>query len=116
VEEIVYDRLLNRLGSMIAVVGEQQLSMLPVTDNDLSGRGQAALALGTAYGLITGRQKFGNADDNFWKELEAARAQVTERTAEGGALRITHIPSKLAKVVTTAFLPFEVRKKVSDDT
>ncbi|MFZ1573667.1 MAG: helicase-related protein [Chromatiaceae bacterium] len=34
VEEIVFDRLLTRLGNMIAVVGEQQLSMLPVTEED----------------------------------------------------------------------------------
>jgi superfamily II DNA/RNA helicase len=34
VEEIVYDRLLNRLGNMITVVGEQQFSMLPVTEED----------------------------------------------------------------------------------
>ncbi len=86
------------------------------SDNELSGRAQGALALGTAYGLITGRQKFGNADDNFWKELDAARALVMERTAEGGALRIMHIPPSLGNLVTTAFLPFEVKKKVTDDT
>lgn len=34
VEEIVYDRLLNRLGSMISVVGDQQVSLLPVTEED----------------------------------------------------------------------------------
>ena len=50
-------------------------------DNQRSGRAQAALALETAYGLITGRQKFGNADDNFWKELDACWRLVAERTA-----------------------------------
>lgn len=34
VEEIVYDRLLNRLGSMISVVGDQPVSLLPVTEED----------------------------------------------------------------------------------
>ncbi|MBV5336319.1 SWF/SNF helicase family protein, partial [bacterium] len=34
VEEIVYGRLLDRLGSMIAVVGDQQVPMLPVTEED----------------------------------------------------------------------------------
>jgi hypothetical protein len=56
------------------------------SDNELSGRAQAALALGTAYGLITSRKAYGNADENFWKELDALRAQIAERTAEGGRL------------------------------
>jgi hypothetical protein len=42
-------------------------------DNQQSGRAQAALALGTAYGFIAGRQKLGSADANFWKELDACR-------------------------------------------
>ena len=86
------------------------------SDNELSGRAQAALALGTAFGLITSRRKFGNADDNFWRELDALRDQITERTANGGAMRVMHIPSCLGRLATTAFLPFEVKKKVTDDT
>jgi hypothetical protein len=86
------------------------------SDNELSGRAQAALVLGVAYGLITGRQKYGNADDNFWKELDGVRNQIAERTTNGGALRVMYIPSCLGNVAATAFLPFEVKQKISDDT
>ncbi len=86
------------------------------SDNELSGRAQAALALGTAYGMITSRQKFGNVDVNFWKELDGVRHQTEARTANGGALRVMHIPSCLGKVATTAFLPFEAKRRITDDT
>jgi len=85
-------------------------------DNERSARAQAALSLGTAYGMITSRQKVGNADDNFWKELERARGQAQERTAHGSALRVMHIPSQLESVLTTGFVPFDVRQKISDDS
>ena len=86
------------------------------TDNERSGRAQAALSLGTAYGFITGRQRVHNADENFWRELNAARTQLAERTAAGGAFRVMYIPECLGKIVGTAFLPFEVRPKISDQT
>jgi len=84
-------------------------------DNQRSGRAQAALALGTAYGLIAGRQKFGNADDNFWKELDACRRLVAERTAQGGGLSVQRVPSVYDQVAT-AFVPFEVKRKISDES
>lgn len=85
-------------------------------DNILSGKAQAALSLGVAFGSITSRQKFGNGDPNFWKEIDAWRAQIESRTAAGGALRVQHIPSDLSNVASTAFLPFDVKRKVSEDT
>ena len=83
-------------------------------DNQRSGRAQAALALGTALGLITGRQKTGGADDNFWKELDACRKLVIERTAQGGGLSIQRVP-RVYDQVATAWVPFDVKRKISED-
>jgi hypothetical protein len=58
----------------------------------------------------------GNGEPNFWKELEALRAQIAERTAEGGAMRVTQIPATFGRVASTALVPFEVKQKISDDT
>lgn len=85
-------------------------------DNILSGRAQAALALGVAVASITGRQKYGNGDPNFWKEIDSWRGQIEARTAAGGALRVQHIPSELGKVASTAFLPFDVKRNASEGT
>jgi hypothetical protein len=85
-------------------------------DNVQSGKAQAALALGVAFGAITSRQKYGNGDQNFWKEIDAWRGQIEARTAAGGALRVQHIPSDFSKVASTALLPFDVKRKVSEDT
>ena len=82
-------------------------------DNQRSGHAQAALALGTAYGMISERQKTHGADANFWKELEACRKMVSERTHAGGGFNIQRIPSDYDKLAT-ARVPFEVKKKVSD--
>jgi len=84
-------------------------------DNERSGRAQAALALGTAYGFITGRRKSGGGDDNFWKELDACRRLIAERTAQGGGLTVQRVPS-IYDGATTAFVPFEVKRKISDDS
>ena len=84
-------------------------------DNVLSAKAQAALLLGAAQSLIAGRQKYGNADANFWKELDGARAQVLERTADGGALRLLNLPGCLRALVPAGFLPFDVRPRISDD-
>jgi superfamily II DNA or RNA helicase len=84
-------------------------------DNQQSGRAQAALALGTAYGFIAGRQKLGSADANFWKELDACRRLVAERTAQGGVFTVHRVPNVYDQVAT-AFVPFDVRRKISDDS
>lgn len=84
-------------------------------DNERSGRAQAAVALGTAYGFITGRRKSGGGDDNFWKELDACRRLIAERTAQGGGLSVQRVPS-IYDQVATAFVPFEVKRKISDDS
>ena len=85
-------------------------------DNILSGRAQAALALGVAVASITGRQKYGNGDPNFWKEIDSWRGQIEARTAAGGALRVQHMPTELGKVASTAFLPFDVKRNASEGT
>lgn len=85
------------------------------TDNALSGRAQAALALGVAVDLIRGRQKYGQAEDNFWKELDGLRGFIAERTASGGAVRVPSIPGCFGQLATTAWLPFEVKQRPSGD-
>ena len=87
-------------------------------DNILSGKAQAALVLGVAFGAITSRQKFGSGDPNFWKAIDAWRAQIESRTAAGavGALRVHNIPAALGKLASIAFLPFEVKRKISEDS
>ncbi len=85
------------------------------SDNERSGRAQAALALGTAFGFIKGRQKTGLADDNFWKELEACRKLVAERLAQGGGMSVQRIPVIYDRVAT-AFVPFVVKRKISDES
>lgn len=85
------------------------------SDNERSGRAQAALALGTALGFIKGRQKTGLADENFWKELEACRKLVTERLAQGGGISVQRIPVIYDRVAT-AFVPFDVKRKISDES
>lgn len=82
-------------------------------DNQDSGRAQAALALGVAYGFITGRIKTGAAEDNFWKELDAGRRLIAERLAPGGGLSVHRIPPEYEQVAT-AFVPFTVKRKISD--
>ena len=84
-------------------------------DNGRSGRAQAALALGTAFGLIDGRRKMGSADDNFWKELDACRKLVAERTAQGGGFTVHRVPSVYDKAAT-AWVPFDVKRKVAEDS
>ncbi len=85
------------------------------SDNERSGRAQAALALGTAFGFIKGRQKTGLADDNFWKELEACRKLVAERLAQGGGMSVQRVPV-IYEQVATAFVPFDVKRKISDES
>lgn len=84
-------------------------------DNRASGRAQAALSLRAAIGFILGCQNTGAADDNFWKELEADRQVVAECLAQGGGFTIHRIPS-LYERVATAFVPFEFKRKVSDES
>ena len=84
-------------------------------DNRHSGRAQAALALATALGLIGGRQKTGNADDNFWKELDACRQLIAERTAQGGGFSVHRLPSVYDQVAT-AWVPFDVKRKIAEDS
>jgi superfamily II DNA or RNA helicase len=85
-------------------------------DNILSGRAQAALVLGVAFGAITSRQRFGNGDPNFWKEIDAWRAQIESRTDAGGALHVHNIPDLFGKVASTALLAFNVKRKISEDS
>jgi hypothetical protein len=85
-------------------------------DNILSGKAQAALALGVAFGAITSRQKFGNGDPNLGKEIDAWRAQIESRTAAGRVLCVHNIPCVLNKVASTASLPFHVKPKISADS
>ncbi len=66
-------------------------------------------------GFIAGRQKLGSADTNFWKELDACRRLVAERTAQGGVFTVHRVPSVYDQVAT-AFVPFDVRRKISDDS
>lgn len=84
-------------------------------DNRHSGRAQAALALGTAIGLIDGRRKTGGADDNFWKELDACRKFVGERMANGGGLSVHRVPSDYDQVAS-AWVPFNVKRKIAADS
>ncbi|MFZ1573668.1 MAG: hypothetical protein WAT36_00180 [Chromatiaceae bacterium] len=85
-------------------------------DNLLSGQAQAALTLGVAFGVLTSRQKLGDGDANFWKEIDAWRARIQTQHAEGGSFRVMNIPADLTKVTVTAFLLFDVKKRVSDGT
>lgn len=85
------------------------------SDNELSGRAQAALALGVAVDLIRGRQKYGQAEDNFWKELERLRDFIAERTASAGVIRIPSIPGCFGQLATAAWLPFEVKQRPSGE-
>ncbi len=84
-------------------------------DNQRSGRAQAALALGSAYGLLRSRQKTGGSDPNFWKELDACRQLVSERTAQSGGLIVHGVPSAY-DAFATAWVPFAVKKKISEDS
>ncbi|MBP8198037.1 MAG: hypothetical protein KAX64_05695 [Chromatiaceae bacterium] len=84
-------------------------------DNLLSGQAQAALTLGVAFGVLTSRKKMGNGEANFWKEIDAWRARIQTQHAEGGSFRVMNIPAELSKVATSAFLPFELRQRISDD-
>ncbi|WP_200389326.1 hypothetical protein [Thiocapsa imhoffii] len=85
------------------------------SDNERSGRAQAALALGTAFGFIKGRQKTGLADENFWKELDACRNRIAERLTQVGGISVDRVPV-IYEQVATAFVPFDVKRKISDES
>lgn len=84
-------------------------------DNQRSGRAQAALALGSAYGLVRSRQKTGGSDQNFWKELDACRQLIIDRTTQSGGLIVHGVPSAY-DAFATAWVPFAVKKKISEDS